>query len=449
MDSRKSVHNPFASRNWRRMNVTTSNIAVWNTQKTVELSGHRRHRHAGSAVASEFEAPRPASHISFGPIALAAAIARTSTLLSATPELISRLRDSALIDAEILIANGPTFALSPYIGSLADTERTFFAAKVGAGIADLYMNALGYVWRDNAICLGPSLKPHADFLYAGGNVSGHGVVLAEAHGSFATGVSDGKVAAQAERKYLRQVRPYIAKPSPHGYVIHGYSLAFGSRPGTPGAFLRLSETLLPTSHRGPPGRPKPPGEPGSSPPTQIALSSHRSNFVLMDAMAVAEWIDWTRGARDLPTHKDPIPFLRLEYAGRSFLASADALLPIHHHLNWWSDLIEFAPWRRRLLRPRYHGTPPLLRWFVIEENAGEQFLNALSGMIRAGPERIPETLDLPSGDFIGLSTDDDAAGRDGPAYDYALFRDGLALLGDPPPRRVTGLRIWHPNDGVK
>jgi hypothetical protein len=86
---------------------------------------------------------------------------------------------------------------------------------------------------------------------------------------------------------------------------------------------------------------------------------------------------------------------------------------------------------------------------VIEENAGEQFLDALSGMIRAGPDRIPENVDLPSGDFVGLSTADDAARRDGAAYDYALFRDGLALLGNPSPRRIAGLRIWYPNDGLK
>jgi hypothetical protein len=67
------------------------------------------------------------------------------------------------------------------------------------------------------------------------------------------------------------------------------------------------------------------------------------------------------------------------------------------------------------------------------------------------PERIPETLNLPSGDFIGLSTGGDAsiARRDGAPYDYALFRDGLALLGNPPPRRIAGVRIWYPNDGLK
>ena len=186
--------------------MSTSTRAIWNTQKTVSLTGHSRHRHEQGPLAMAFQAPPPASHISFGPTALAAAIARTATLRNAPPELLSRLKNSALNDAEILIADGPMFALSPYLASLADAERTHFAARMGAGITDLYMNALGYVWRDNAVCLASTLDPHADFLYAGGSVSGHGVVLAEARGSFAAGITDAKVAALARSKYLRQVR---------------------------------------------------------------------------------------------------------------------------------------------------------------------------------------------------------------------------------------------------
>lgn len=105
---------------------------------------------------------------------------------------------------------------------LADTERTFLAARVGAGITDLYMNALGYTWRADADCLSSTLDPHADFTYEGGNASGHGVVLAEAHGSFAANASAQSVHLQSKNKYLRQVKPYLAVTSPHGKVIHGY-----------------------------------------------------------------------------------------------------------------------------------------------------------------------------------------------------------------------------------
>jgi hypothetical protein len=349
-----------------------------------------------------------------------------------------------------LIADGPIFALTPYIASLADTERTHFAARMGAGITDLYMNGLGYVWRDNAVCLASTLNPHADFLYAGGMVSGHGVVLAEAHGSFATSVTDTKIAAQARNKYLRQVRPFIAAPSPYGEVIHGYSVAFGSKPGTTGAFLRLSETQRRKSRRPPPTPSQRPAGTGGVTPTQIALSSHRSNFILMDALPVADWIDWTRGLRDLPSDTEPVAFFRLEYAGRAFLACAHSLSPSRPPSAWMDDLIDHPLWRHRWWR-RLPDRPPFLRWFVIEENAGERFLNALSALIRLEDRTLPETLDLPSGDLVGSSIDGGASitRRDGVPYDYALFRDGLALLGGPPPRRIAGHRIWHPKHGLE
>ena len=99
---------------------------------------------------------------------------------------------------ECLISDGPVFGLSPDFVDLADTERTSFAARVGTEITDLYMNSLGYVWRDNAACLSKALDPHADFVYGGGNADGHGVVLAEARGSFAATATGKSVASQAK-----------------------------------------------------------------------------------------------------------------------------------------------------------------------------------------------------------------------------------------------------------
>jgi hypothetical protein len=47
-------------------------------------------------------------------------------------------------------------------------------------------------------------------------------VLAEAHGSFAKDASAAKIANAAKAKYVKQVKPFVAKPSPFGKVIHGY-----------------------------------------------------------------------------------------------------------------------------------------------------------------------------------------------------------------------------------
>lgn len=428
--------------------MTTATLAVWSAQKIVPLTGHRNHKHGPNLVAPDFRAPAPSASISFGPTALAAAMARTATLLNAPPALLSRLKNSALNDAEILIADGPVFGLTSYIASLADTERTHFAARVGAGITDLYMNGLGYVWRDNAVCLASTLNPHADFLYAGGSASSYDVVLAEAHGSFAGSITDAKLAAQARNKYLRQVRPYIAKMSPYGEVIHGYSVAFGSKPGTLGAFLRLSETLRRKPRRSPPPPYQRLMRAGGGPATQIALASYRSNFVLMDALPVADWIDWTRGLRELPADIEPLAFFRLEYAGRVFLAYAHSLSLFRPPFVLMDDVVDHPLWRQRW---RHLDQPLSLQWFVIEEKIGERFLNTLSALIRLEDRTLPETLDLPSGDFVGSSSDGAASitRRDGVPYDYALFRDGLALLGGPSPRHIAGHRVWHPKHGLE
>jgi len=183
-----------------RLVRSLSTLALWAADKTVALTGQRRHLHKGAMVAPAFTAPVLAPHIQFGPTALAAAIARTATLRNAPPALLAHMKDSALSEAQILLADGPGFELSDLLSELADSERTHFASRVGAGITDLYMNALGYGWRDNAACLSSSLEPHADFLYHGGAALGHGVVLAEARGSFAAKASDAKMAAEAQRR---------------------------------------------------------------------------------------------------------------------------------------------------------------------------------------------------------------------------------------------------------
>lgn len=426
-----------------------STLALWAADKTVALTGQRRHLHKGAMVAPAFTAPALAPHIQFGPTALAAAIARTATLRNAPPALLAHMKNSALSEAQILLADGPGFELSDLLSDLADSERTHFASRVGAGITDLYMNALGYGWRDNAACLASSLEPHADFLYFGCATVSHGVVLAEARGSFAAKASDAKMAAEAQRKYLRQVRPYIGATSPHGQVIHGYSIAFGARPGIAGAFLRLSQTLRPKAKPTKPQVPVLAPEASNPVPTAMALATHRSNFILMDALPVAGWIDWLNGDRDFPEDAEPVTFLRFDYAGRSFLASTGALAPYQSPYLWFDELHDHPFWLHRWERRWASGLAPLLV-FVIEEKAGTAFLDALTGMIRFGPRDRPETLELPVNDLAGFSSGgaEPADRRTREDYDYALFRDGLALLARPPPRKLTGIRTWHPKEGL-
>lgn len=433
------------------MSTILAAFAVWRSDKTVSVTGHTRHRHRPSPISVGFKPPDAGTTLTFGPSALAASIARTATLRDAPPEMLARWAGSALTEVEWLVGDGTTFALSQYVCSLSDAERASFAGRVGAGVTDVLMNALGYTWRDNACCLSRSLAPHADFIYADGAVSGHGVVLAEARGSFAANVTSAGVSRQAKDKYLRQVKPHLAGGCPHGEVIHGYSIAFGSRPGATGAFLHVAETRI-TKPRGK-RRPQTDSMPAPERvPTSLALSTHRSNFSLMNSPSVVQWIDWVRGQGERPDETTPVSFMQLPYAGRMFLICVDTEWPFGAYPDLLDDLWR-SRWWPRFWRPNGLGRDrnEFAGRFAMEETAADQFLNSLSAIIREGGENLPVSLELPRIDPVGFATGGEDAGLALPAsdYSYALYRDGLALLGSPPPRRIVGHKVWLPKDGMR
>jgi hypothetical protein len=87
----------------------------------------------------------------------------------------------------------------------------------------------------------------------------------------------------------------------------------------------------------------------------------------------------------------------------------------------------------------------------MEDKAAERFLNALSAIIRNGRESLPDSLELPRIDPVGFAIGSEDADLTLPAseYTYALYRDGLALLGSPLPRQIVGHRVWYPKDGMR
>ena len=430
------------------MNTTNSiPSTIWRLNIDVPVTSHSRHSHKPSPIAAGFVPPQSQNSLSLTPIALAASIARTVTLRSAPPEMLARWAQKALIEIEWLIKDNSTFELSPLLHQLADAERTSFAASVGAGVTDLVMNGLGYTWRDNAAAiLGSSLDPHADFLYGEGAVSGHGVVLTEAHGSFAAAITLGAIASRAKRKYRKQVKPHLGASSVHGKVVHGYSIAFGSKPTAAGAFLHVAETSVAKPKKSMPDGGALPAD-SSQVATSLALSTHRANFSLMNSPAVAKWIDWIR-FRDTELDDDSATFVRIPYAGRVYLAATDGFLhPAEWHY-WYSSMLDHPLFMKRRYARWFSGD--FAGVFVMEENAAAQFLDSLSSMIAGGvDESMPATLALPRFDPIGFAINggEDRKAAEGADYSFALFRDGLALLGTPP-RRSDGYRIWHPKKGL-
>ena len=434
--------------------VSTSGLGT--STKLIGLTKHTKHGHVPNPVSPHFVAPPAQSSLSFNPMALAAAIARTATTWDDAPvALLDGLQQSALIELQTLLQDGSAFALESHFKFLADTAGSQFAAKIGAGIAHLYMDALGYAWRANAACLSSSLDPHADFIYEGGNASGHGVVLAEAHGSFAKDASAAKIANSAKKKYIKQVKPFVAKPSPFGKVIHGYSIAFGSKPTTAGSFLAVSETRI--------SKPRKrtastdvvhADEAPEATPASMALATHRSNFLLMGAPDVTNWIDWLRFPDSAPPERTDVPLLRFDYAGRTYLAATPWLSRPEGPPWWIDDFFDHHGWWRFAQRTRFSrpGHPRSdFGSFAIEEKAGAEFLNTLSNAIRGRGVGPPATMRLPTVEPTGfaLSAGDRAAVAEADEpYHYALFRDGLALLGEPFRGRPRDVVVWSPDEGM-
>ncbi len=431
-------------------------IKLGQSEKMVGMTKHTRHRHIPSPVCPSFVAPPVQSNLYFNSISLSAAIARTATTWNDAPVvLLDGLRQSALIELDTLLHDGSTFALESHFEFLADTAGSQFAAKVGAGIAHLYMDALGYAWRANAACLSSALDPHADFIYEGGNASGHGVVLVEAHGSFAKDASAAKIANAAKKKYIKQVKPFVAGPSPFGKIIHGYSIAFGSKPTTVGSFLAVSETLIrrPRKKTTTAGTAQADTAPEQTRAT-MALATHRSNFLLMGASEVTAWIDWLHSPDSALPEQTDVPLLRFDYDRRTYLAASPWFMRPGSTQRWFDDLFDHPRWwqfARRALFSRPIDTDSDYGLFVIEEKAGTEFLNALSNMIRDREVAPTATLRLPTIDPTGftLSSGDLIVGTDAEEpYRYALFRDGLALLGQPFRGHLRDLVIWSPDRGI-
>jgi hypothetical protein len=274
----------------------------------VALTGQRRHLHKGAMVAPAFTAPVLAPHIQFDQPPWPQRRAHRY-LRNAPPVLLAHMKDSALSEAQILLADGPGFELSDLLSHLADSERTHFASRVGAGITDLYMNALGYGWRDNAACLSSSLEPHADFLYHGGPRArswrrarrGARFVRREGQRRQDGGGGAAQISASGPALYWRGLTP---RPG-HPRLLDRVRRASGDTRCLPAA---VANAAIQTQGRKPAAI-APAAGPSNPVPAAMMLATHRSNFILMDALPVAGWIDWLNGARDFPEDAEPVTFL--------------------------------------------------------------------------------------------------------------------------------------------
>ena len=187
--------------------------------------------------------------IEWGELVLSVARTRmlTKSVSRTSPERREKIVEAlcrgtcGLIDA-LLDNETDEFCFTRDVEDLVDDERTSFPARVGAAIADLLMDDLGFVWRANARELDfklprrtrRAIKRLPDFVYDPGAQNGYpkkSVVVAEAKGSISSkGAKRTAIDNLAKNAYERQVRHFIGAKSPGIKVVSGFAIAFGAVP---------------------------------------------------------------------------------------------------------------------------------------------------------------------------------------------------------------------------
>jgi hypothetical protein len=192
---------------------------------------------------------------------LVLSLARTTTL--ATPieglsqeerrEFALTLAEGAAGRIDLVVEKGnPEFCFSNRLALLADNLRTSVAGEVGAAIADLTMESMGFHWRANGREVGFVVpagvkkkdKRLPDFVYdpgaAGGFAAGQ-IAAVEAKGTLAKlGGRRASVSRLAKAAFHGQVAKYLGGRASGCEIAAGFAVAYGSVPGSNASTLAVA-----------------------------------------------------------------------------------------------------------------------------------------------------------------------------------------------------------------
>jgi len=359
-----------------------------------------------SGPSTGFVPPTVPSVLRASPIPFFAATAKMQALRTATASIAAALARAATALTEAIVDDATAaFLLDADAETIEPTARTALAGAVGAGVCHLVMVSMGYVWNDHAHRI-ISASPLADFAYDGGPASGHGLVLAEAKGSFSQKVTQIWVQRKSEGAYDRQVHPHVLHPWRSPAVVHGYAVKLGAqlasvrKPPGPHSFIHVTETPRASA---PPKRGLSVGISSETAMavTSVALGNYRAAFMLAGAPVVVRCIDSLGGDEKVEGEQ---LFELLSTPSGDFIAGASG-----------GDGGPFGVAGRR---------------FAIRKDIAEAFLTKLSDLFRGW---VPRPLWLPVVPYSGDGFHDDF-----------IFPDGLALVTCQP---RSGTARWSPAGG--
>jgi hypothetical protein len=191
---------------------------------------------------------------------LVLSLARTSTMETAVPELSGEERlklaygngyCEALKMRLYIDASSKRLLFTRGVDILADERRTSLAASLGATIADLTMERLGFHWRANTREILPSIPKNflengriPDFVYDPAGTHGFqagSIVAVEAKGSLSNNKARRRpILNLAQNAYNEQVRQFIGAPAGDVVVASGFAIAYGTVPGDSTSTLAIA-----------------------------------------------------------------------------------------------------------------------------------------------------------------------------------------------------------------
>jgi hypothetical protein len=380
----------------------------------------------GTSIGTSLIMPPPAlSALTFTLSQLVGSMARAAAISKALPIVVNglTLAFDGLLNSLVDTSHTDLTFLTD-IEDLADNMRTAFSGFFGAGMADLYMNQLGYAFR----CNGREMVARGtvfDFAYDGGPVGGSNIVAAEAKGTLAAGANLAAIQAKARNGYTNQVAPHLGLTVKGATIAHGYAICAGSQlKSTVCCEMHVEETMTATAAgSGTAAQSFPSSTVAGSggggtrfrqPNAHLTLRNYRDVFRLLGEGGILGVIeaglrdDWQSARRAGPTQLDLV-----SWRGEDYVVARNA--PVSQNARG-----------------------PL---FGLRREVAERILTGLSGCVRSGgiPNRFPTEIPVRAPDVARELRIADGG---------AEFPDGLAYFGFASRTYVGDGPTFYPEKGL-
>ncbi len=199
------------------------------SKKEISQNFYKGHLAPSGIISPAFPIPNIPAKIDFTIQELCASIARCGNTSCANTTILAAQAKAAEEFVNLFVCQSSSkFVIIDEAKTLIEAKLTSLAHDLGAGLANLYLEGMGYSWRATGSEVLPGKKKKPDYIYDNGT-SEHEVVAMESKGSVAKRGTKNGIMKRAGEGYTKQLEPWLGKEidTPNKpRIAHGY--AFGT-----------------------------------------------------------------------------------------------------------------------------------------------------------------------------------------------------------------------------